>query len=199
MALPRRRLRFVLASLLTLLIVGGPAEADIGVSIHSSAVDIQEALDPGDEYRLPELGVRNPGDRVTGYHMTIGRSVGPDARIPPASWFRFEPRAFTLQPGATRGVSVVLRIPPTASAGRYEALVKAEIEPAGQVQVVVGAAAATRLSFTVGGTPAAAEHVAGMASVALVVAAVATTAVLVNMLRRSRRRFKVQLALQRRR
>ena len=49
----------------------GPAAADRGVALDLGRVEIARGLTPGGGYRLPPVGVRNPGDEETTYRMVV--------------------------------------------------------------------------------------------------------------------------------
>lgn len=132
---------------LALLWLSG-AKADQGVAIDIGRVDVSERLSKGGEYRLPSIGVRNPGTETSTYRMGVAYLEDQRGRRPPESWFTFEPPVLTLDPGEARPVSVTLDIPAAARPDDYEALLKAEIAPEGE-GTTVGAAAAARLKFTV--------------------------------------------------
>lgn len=139
-------------TLLVLLMVAlagpAPAKASKGVRIDIGRIAVEQRLSPGGSYRLPVIGVSNPGTERTTYRMGAGYVDGQKGRRPAESWFRFSPRQFTLAPGGTEAVKVGLDIPTGADPGDYAALVEATIvsQSAG---AQVGAAAAARLTFTV--------------------------------------------------
>lgn len=125
-----------------------PARATSGVAIDLGRIEIAQALTPGGSYRLPTIGVRNPGTEVTHYRLRAGPVESGDAKAPPQGWFTFEPAQLTLEPGETRAVRARITLPPGSDPGDYIALVGAEIVADGG-GARVGAAAATRLTFTV--------------------------------------------------
>jgi hypothetical protein len=130
------------------LLGSAPARADRGVAIDLGEVAVTDRLSPGGGYQLPVLGITNPGDEPAGYRMTVSYVTGQEALEPPESWFRFDPAEFTLAPGETKAVRARLSLPVGADAGDYEALLGAQIVTEGRGGQV-GAAAASRLSFTV--------------------------------------------------
>jgi hypothetical protein len=119
--------------------------ASQGVAVDIGRIAIDQKLTPGGGYRLPVIGVRNPGTERTTYRM--GASAIQGAEAPPEGWFDFSPRTFTLKPGETKPVRVRLTLPANAEPNEYTALVGAQI--AGGRGVRVGAAAAARTTFTV--------------------------------------------------
>jgi hypothetical protein len=121
-----------------------------GVAIDLGRIDVDDELDPGSSYQLPTVRVRNPGTIASGYRMAIQPIA--DTLAPDEGWFVFTPASFELDPEARQPVEVTLRLPADAEAGTYEALVSAQVAPAGE-GARVGAAAATRLTFQVAATP----------------------------------------------
>jgi hypothetical protein len=139
-------------TLLVLLMIalagGGPAEASKGVRIDVGRIAVEQRLAPGGSYRLPVIGVSNPGTQATTYRMGASYVAGQKGRRPAETWFRFSPGQFTLAPGRTQAVKTRLDIPTGAEPGDYAALVEATIVSDAK-GAQVGAAAAARLTFTV--------------------------------------------------
>ena len=138
--------------LLTLAVVAlaaaAPGAADRGVALDLGKLEISQMLTPGGGYRLPPVGVRNPGDELTTYRMVVSSTQG-QAGIPvPESWLRFEPVELTLKPGETKKVQARLSLPTGADPGDYEGLLAAQIVTKG-TGAQVGAAAAAKLAFSV--------------------------------------------------
>jgi hypothetical protein len=125
-----------------------PALASTGVSIDVARIAVSEDLLPGNEYRLPTFGVRNPGTESTTYRLTISYIADQGTLQPPESWFEFGPTELTLGPDESRSVQTQLRIPPDAEPGSYSALIGPQIAAQGG-GAQIGAAAAAKLSFTV--------------------------------------------------
>ena len=126
-----------------------PAMASTGASIDVSRIDVTEALQPGGEYRLPSFDVVNPGSEPSTYRLDVSYLEGQPGRRPDASWFTFSPSELELAPGAKRAVQARLAIPPDAEPGAYAALIGPQVVAHG-TGARVGAAAAARLTFTVG-------------------------------------------------
>jgi hypothetical protein len=124
--------------------------ASTGVSIDVGRIDVSQSLAPGGEYRLPTFGVRNPGTEATTYRLVVSYVDGQDAASPPEAWFAFDPGALTLGPDESRAVATSVVVPPDAAPGQYAALIGPQIVGAGAGGAQVGAAAAVRLTFTVG-------------------------------------------------
>jgi hypothetical protein len=145
-------LRLAIAAIVLVTVALGATplavQADRGVAMDVGAIDVDDRLSRGGEYRLPDLGVRNPGTERTTYAMGVGHVVDQSGREAPPAWFGFEPAELTLDPGEAAPVSVTLDIPSGARPDDYEALLRAEIVT-GNEGTTVGAAAATRITFTV--------------------------------------------------
>ena len=141
--------RFVLIAAASALLVGSEeASAARGVALDLGKLEIVQVLTPGGGYRLPPVGVRNPGDEMTTYRMVVS-SVQDQAGIPvPEGWLEFEPREVTLESGATRKVQARLSLPTGADPGDYEGLLAAQIVTEGE-GAQVGAAAAAKMTFEV--------------------------------------------------
>lgn len=129
----------------------GPAAADRGVALDLGRVEIARGLTPGGGYRLPPVGVRNPGDEETTYRMVVSSMLDQKGTPVPESWLRFEPREVTLRPGEASKVEARLELPTGADPGDYEGLLAAQIVTKGG-GAQVGAAAAAKLSFAVEST-----------------------------------------------
>jgi hypothetical protein len=135
-------------ALLASLLGAAPASADLGVALDLGKLEIAQTLTPGGGYRLPPIGVRNPGDEVTTYRMVVS-SVQDQPGIPvPEDWVEFEPAEVTLDPGQTKKVATRLSLPTGADPGRYEGVLAAQIVTEGD-GAQVGAAAAAKVTFEV--------------------------------------------------
>lgn len=138
----------IVASVLGLLASTGTASADRGVALDLGKVEISQTLTPGGGYTLPPVGVRNPGDEVTTYRMTVSSERDQSGVPVPVSWIDFQPNEVTLRPGETKTIGVRLSLPTGADPGNYEGLLAAQIVTTrGGAQV--GAAAAAKLTFEV--------------------------------------------------
>jgi hypothetical protein len=131
------------------LVMPAPAHAGSGVALDLGAVDVDQALVPGGRYRLPTIGVRNPGTSASSYVMTVSVPEGLTSAGLEDDWFAFTPSTFALEPGDTQPVEVSLELPPGARAARYEGLLVAQVTSPDGKGVQIGAAAGTRLTFTV--------------------------------------------------
>lgn len=140
--------RAVLIGFLALLASSGAASADRGVALDLGKLEIEQTLTPGGGYRLPPVGVRNPGDEVTTYRMVVSSMQDQAGKPVPEDWVVFEPRELELEPGQTRKISTRLSLPTGADPGSYEGLLAAQIVTDGG-GAQVGAAAAAKVLFEV--------------------------------------------------
>ena len=124
------------------------AQASRGVAIDLGRIEIQQKLTPGGSYRLPTMGVRNPGTETTTYEVKASPLQLDGREAPPEEWFHFSPSRLTLKPKETRAVRVRIELPTGADPGDYVALVGPQIVTKGG-GAQVGAAAASRVTFTV--------------------------------------------------
>ncbi len=127
-----------------------PALARLGVGVATGKIEIKETLHPGSVYRLPPFTVVNTGDEPSDYTVGISQLQGQRELSPNPAWFSYSPATFSLDPGATRAVTVTLAIPVRGvTPGTYFAYLSAH--PATKVQggSSVGIAAAAKLYFSV--------------------------------------------------
>jgi hypothetical protein len=144
----RRAVVILAASVSSALLAANPGSADRGVALDLGRLDIAQKLTPGGGYRLPPLGVRNPGDEVTSYRIVISHVEGQDGKPIPKAWVHVKPSELTLKPGRTEKVQARLDLPTGADPGDYEGLLAAQIVTKGK-GAQVGAAAAAKLTFSV--------------------------------------------------
>lgn len=145
-----RRLGVTIA-LASALLAAGPAAADRGVALDLGQIEIAQKLTPGGGYRLPPVGVRNPGDETTTYRMVVSSVQGQAGTPVPEDWFAFSPRELTVRPGKTQKVETRLELPTGADPGDYAGLLAAQIVTEGG-GAQVGAAAAAKVTFEVEST-----------------------------------------------
>jgi hypothetical protein len=143
-----RPARVVLPAVAALLVSSGTAAADRGVALDLGRLDVAQKLTPGGGYRLPPLGVRNPGDEVTSYRIVVSHVQGQKGKPIPEGWVHVKPAELTLKPGRTEKVQAQLDLPTGADPGDYEGLLAAQIVTKGK-GAQVGAAAAAKVTFSV--------------------------------------------------
>lgn len=126
-----------------------PAVADIGVGVDLREISIDELLTPGNVYQLPAVGVINTGDRTSDYEVVVTYMNEQNEMTPPAAWFQFDPKRFSVEPGISKSIAISLHIPRDATAGDYFALIEAHPVVTGSSGTVIAIAAATKLRFSV--------------------------------------------------
>ncbi len=137
----------VLAVLAGLIPVGVSAQSGVGVNV--GKIEIDQTLSTGGSYNLPSIGVINTGHDASDYSVRISYMGDQEEQRPPGDWFSFSPSEFRLEAGESRTVAIRLNIPVAARSGDYFALVEASPKAPEGSGVVVGIAAATKLTFTV--------------------------------------------------
>lgn len=190
------RIRLLAFAGVALLGAAPAAAASTGVSIDIGSIAVSEVLVPGEEYKLPTFGVRNPGTEPTTYRLVVTYIDGQAAAAPPESWFRFEPGDMTVGPGESRPVHTRLVVPPDAEPGEYAALIGPQIVSQGS-GAQVGAAAAAKLTFSVGessGLGAWLRAILRFLSQNLWILAIGGLLLLLVGVRFMRRRFTLQVA-----
>lgn len=180
------------AIVLQLSCVAASAAAQ-GVALDTGRITVETPLVAGKTYQLARINVRNPGTQRTKYDLIV-TPIETAAHSPQASWISFSPKQVTIQGGKQQTVSVSIRIPKGATAGRYEILVGARIAPAGS-GMGIAAAAAARLTFSVAGQPVAAQPVIDVVQTWW---PVPTLAILAGGLWLGRSRFKFRMPIERR-
>jgi hypothetical protein len=143
-----RHVAVILVAAGSILATAGAALADRGVALDLGRLDVAQKLTPGGGYRLPPLGVRNPGDEVTSYRIVVSHVEGQAGKPIPEAWVHVKPSELTLKPGRTEKVQARLDLPSGANPGDYEGLLAAQIVTKGK-GAQVGAAAAAKLTFSV--------------------------------------------------
>jgi hypothetical protein len=148
------RPRLLAAALLGAALVQLSAMAALagqGVALDQGRITVETALVAGQRYQLGKLTVRNPGTERTRYQLRV-TAISTQHHTPDPTWFSFSAPQVILAPGKRHAVNVTLRLPAEAPAGRYEALVGAQVA-SGAGGMALAAAAAARLTFTVAAAP----------------------------------------------
>ena len=180
------------AIVLQLSCVAASAAAQ-GVALDTGRITVETPLVTGKSYQLAKINVRNPGTQRTKYDLIV-TPIETSAHSPEASWITFSPKQVTVQGGKQQIVSVSIRVPKGAAAGRYEVLVGARIAPSGN-GMGIAAAAAARLTFSVAGQPVAVQPVIEVVQAWWPVPALA---MLAGGLWLGRSRFKLRMPIERR-
>lgn len=124
-----------------------PAGSDRGVGVTLGQIQIDEPVRPGGRYVLPSIGVVNTGGQTDRYRISHTRLSNQPERWPGRQWLSFQPDAFSLGPGESRQVDLVLTVPVGAEPGAYFAIIEAIVGDEGSDAML--AAAGTKLTFTV--------------------------------------------------
>ena len=141
--------RFALTLVLLALALSATiVHADRGVGVTLGAIDVDERLVRGGAYSLPLLGVINTGSEPGQYELAVTYLEDQKQLRPPEAWFDFQPQRFYLEADEVRNVSVRLQLPSSAGPGDYFAYLEAH-RVDNEQGVAVGAAAATKLSFSI--------------------------------------------------
>ncbi|MGH3235094.1 MAG: hypothetical protein ACRDOH_17970 [Streptosporangiaceae bacterium] len=132
-----------------------PAIASIGVGVQADPVSLDGAAHPGASYALPSLYVVNTGTQAESMSVRVERlSSGPGRTVPP-SWIHVTNLGGQLPPEQSARISLELVTPSDARSGDYRSdiVVAGSAAPAA-AGINLGAAAATKLEFTITPGPA---------------------------------------------
>jgi len=128
------------------LIFPHAALAGPGAGIEKGTMPVPSSAHPGATYNLDPIKLFNTGDAAATYEMLVVPVNKQGKLTPEASWFTFTPQKFDLAPGENRVVQVTMKLPASAGAGSYEALLGGRpIRTGSGVFVNVGAAARLKL------------------------------------------------------
>lgn len=165
------------------ILLPASALATVGVGVGTVPLTVAERVVPGHTYRVrPDFYLVNTGDHTTTYTLRVERLSAQDGSTLLPSWVALAPITRRLAPGEHALVHVLLHLPRGVGGGSYASdIVASGAAGAGRNGVAVGAAAATPIRITVGGTrgslgwpwPLWVNLVAGGALVLLTLAAVA--------------------------
>ncbi len=121
----------------------------VGVGMGAGEVRVTEDIKPGGIYSLPNLRIFNTGDEVTTYGMNVAYHQDYHQIRPAKDWFSFEPATFTLDPGESQEVLIVMTVPVKVEQGDYFAFLESGPVATHEAGTSVGVAVATKLYFTV--------------------------------------------------
>ena len=145
----------IAAGLAAWLGLAGQARASIGVGVQANPVSLNGVAHPGASYALPSLYIVNTGTQPESMSVRIARSTGPGRAIP-GPWIHIGGLGGQLAPKQSARIALELVTPADAKPGNYvsDIMVTGSAAPAA-AGVNVGAAAATKLEFTITPGPAA--------------------------------------------
>jgi hypothetical protein len=140
---------YIAISVCLLLLTASYTLAKVGVGMGAGEIRVTEDIRPGGIYTLPALRVFNTGDETTTYGMNVAYHQDNVEVRPAKSWFAFSPSTFTLEPGKSEEISVVMTVPVKAVPGEYFAFLESGPVQSRTEGTSVGVAVATKLYFTV--------------------------------------------------
>jgi len=126
----------------------GPARASIGVGVQANPVSLSGAAHPGASYALPSLYVVNTGTQAESMSVRVVRRTGPGLAIP-ESWIHIGGLSGQLPPKQSARIALELVTPADAEPGNYLGDIMVTGSTAPVAGVNFGAAAATKLEFTI--------------------------------------------------
>jgi hypothetical protein len=132
------------------LLAPATAAASIGTGVGAAPLGLRAPARAGQSYTLRWLYVKNTGTQPSSYLVKAERLSGGPAKTIPAGWVQLEPAGFQLAPRAIERVTVVLRIPASATGGAYLTDLVASTEaPHAPGATALGAAAADKLAVSI--------------------------------------------------
>jgi len=126
----------------------GPASASIGVGVQANPVSLSGAAHPGASYALPSLYIVNTGTQAESMTVRVVQRTGPGRAIP-GSWIRIGSLSGQLPPKQSARIALELVTPADAEPGNYVSDIVVTGSTAPVAGVNFGAAAATKLEFTI--------------------------------------------------
>ncbi len=135
-----------------ILLSASAAYANIGAAIQAEPVQLTHAVAAGHTYRLSDAYAKNPGSQAARFQIRIQKLSPGSGRDVLASWIHPGREDLVLGPRKAVYVPLTLKVPAGAQSGGYLSDVVAVAGPLGQIHgTALGAAAATKLAFDVGG------------------------------------------------
>ena len=122
--------------------------AKVGVGMGAGEIRLTEPIKLGGIYELPSVRIFNTGDETTTYGMGVAFHQDYHQFRPAKEWFSFNPTTFTIEPGESQEVSVIMLVPLRSEPGDYFAFIESGPVPTGALGTSVGVAVATKLFFT---------------------------------------------------
>ncbi|HEY1830007.1 MAG TPA: hypothetical protein VGG38_07180 [Acidimicrobiales bacterium] len=148
-------------SILTILEVLVPglafATGSIGIGIQAEPIALATPVTAGHQYNFPTAYIVNKGTEGVVAKFEVRRFNGGIGHDIPAAWIEFPTPYVLLRPGQSVHILIILNLPKSAVLGKYQSdvFVDTATKPnASRVGAQVGAAAATKIEFTVGSHPA---------------------------------------------
>ena len=129
---------------------GLAASASIGVGVQANPVSLGNMAHPGATYTLPSLYIVNTGTQAESMTIRVERLSAETGRAIPESWIRVTALGGQLPPRQSARIPLELVTPADARPGSYQSdiVVTGSAAPV-TAGIHLGAAAATRLKFTI--------------------------------------------------
>ncbi|HTW05885.1 MAG TPA: hypothetical protein VME46_00125 [Acidimicrobiales bacterium] len=125
------------------------AGATVGAGVQAAPVVLAHPAHPGQQnVSFPRVYVVNTGTQTSRYRLRVERLSTGNQMPVPAGWVSFGDEGFLLAPHQAITVTVSLSLPKDAKAGKYMTDVVASTAPLAGGGASEGAAAATKLEFT---------------------------------------------------
>lgn len=143
--------KFILIALTILFFSAAfQAYAALGVGVGTGKIQVEEELKSGTIYTLPSVTVLNTGDEKSDYELGVEHHENQKENVPEEAWFNFSPSTFSLGPGESQEVKVILDLPVLTKPGDYFAYIEARpTQKTAYGTTAVNIAAATKLYFTI--------------------------------------------------
>ncbi len=122
--------------------------AKVGVGMGAGEIRVDAPIHLGGIYELPSVRIFNTGDEVTTYGMGIAFHQDMHELRPGKGWFSFSPETFTINPGESQEVKIIMTVPIKGEPGDYFAFIESGPVPTNAPGTSVGVAVATKLYFT---------------------------------------------------
>ncbi len=141
----------VLAVVILVIFVVIPVHASTtGVGVGTGKIRPDAPFLPGLTYTMPSVAVFNSGDIESDYEMTVQYNETQPELKPPADWVTFMPQHFTLKPGGSQEVKILVQPSSTAAPGQYFIYLEARpIKSDTSGTTAIKIAAATKFNFEV--------------------------------------------------
>ena len=142
--------RIIAVCVLVVFVAVPTQAATVGVGIGTGKIRPDSPLLPGLTYTMPSIAVFNSGDTESNYEMTVQYNETQPERKPPANWVTFTPQHFTLKPGASQEVGIIVQPSSAAEPGEYFIYLEARpIKSDSSGATAIKIAAATKFNFEV--------------------------------------------------
>ncbi len=123
----------------------------VNVAVDLANINLDQSLQPGGFYPLPQITVINSGDEQATFAIEAAAVEFPGGvKVDElAGWFRFNPSAVSLEPGESADIEPTLFLPHSAAAGKYNIRFRAAPVNYSGTGLTIVPVAETRLKFEV--------------------------------------------------